>query len=811
MHQRQTQWFSLGELRESDTTGSCTTYHFSSATTTFSRSRDGWVRLSIALDEEARTAARGPRRSWAIDGEAEAKRVWETTDVDSPQTFTDRRTKRYFVGHGGVEGNVNPHEDTRGVVPITVAGHRFLHSEAGSIEVSRCRDGVLLSLPLEEGVRVYGLGEKTGPLDKRGRSWIMWNCDEPDHTPERDPLYQSIPVAHLFTPQGTKTVFVDSTATIYLDVGEGVSDRLQIEVYDTEFDLYVAENPSLPAAVAAWSDLTGTMTLPPEWALGFQQCRYSYYPEQRVFEVARAMRRARIPCDVIYLDIHYMDGYRVFTWDRGRFPDPKAMNERLRDDGFHLVTIVDPGVKVDPDCPVFADGLEKGVFLQDPTGTTYVGKVWPGDAAFPDFSDRSAREWWAEWHHRLLDNGVDGIWNDMNEPADFTGDEIYRPDYTVPSSLVVRNDGHPTSMARLHNAYANGMNMATRSAFARYRPEERGFVLTRAGYAGVQRHAAVWTGDNSSWWEHIGLMQPMFMNVGLSGVPFVGGDVGGFQFNAGPELYARWIAAACLVPFFRAHSALDTEDHEPWSFGEDVLSIARRFVELRYRLLPYLYTLFEEASCSGTPIMRPLVWEFPDDPRVHNRADCYLAGSAILVAPVKDPGVTERAVYLPAGVWYDVWTGERVVAGDPERPGSGGAIVAAEAPLDRVPMYLRGGSVIPYEAVRQHTGEAGDGVLRLLVVPDADGRAEGTIYGDAGEGFGYRDGAYWRATATYREDNGQLTLAVQHGDGAGETRWHSVRALSVRPGVAAISILDDEATDGLVACPSSGTIDITVR
>ncbi|MCG8481444.1 MAG: hypothetical protein MI724_20285, partial [Spirochaetales bacterium] len=280
MHHRHTEWFSLGELRESDTTASCTIYRFSSASATFSRSHDGWVRLSVALDDAAHTGPSRRRRSWAVEEEADSRRVWETTDVDSPHPFADSRTKRYFLGHGSVEGNVNPHEDTRGVVPVTVTGHRFSHSEAGSIEISRCRDGVLLSLPLEEGVRVYGLGEKTGSLDKRGRSWIMWNCDEPEHTPERDPLYQSIPVVHLFTPAGTKTVFVDSPATVYLDVGEGASDRLQIKVYDTDFDLYIAENESLPAAVEAWSGLTGTMELPPERALGFQQCRYSYYPEE---------------------------------------------------------------------------------------------------------------------------------------------------------------------------------------------------------------------------------------------------------------------------------------------------------------------------------------------------------------------------------------------------------------------------------------------------------------------------------------------------------------------------------------------------
>ena len=771
--------------------------------------------MSVWIDD-AGAAEGGPAQvpSWAVDPHGEAQRRWHRPEVDEPSPFTDRRSLRFGTGHGGVEGNVNPHEDTRGVVPVAVAGHRFSLPLPGahvqSVEVSRSRDGVLLSMPLDQGVRVFGLGEKTGPLDKRGRTWTMWNSDEPDHTPERDPLYQSIPVAYLFSPEGTTTLFADSTATVYFDVGEADASRLQIEIYDVACDVYLRHDGSLPQAVEAYTGLTGRMPLPPEWALGFQQCRYSYFPDRRVLEVADQLRVHRIPSDVMYLDIHYMDGYRVFTWDHGRFPDPARMAAKLREMGFRLTTIVDPGVKADSEYPVFVDGLKEGVFLREPTDGPYTGQVWPGDAVFPDFTNQKTRDWWARWHDTLLNSGVDGIWNDMNEPADFTGHETFRPDFTVPDRALAENDGSPASMARLHNAYANGMNRATRTAFERYRPDERGFVLTRAGYAGVQRTAAVWTGDNHSWWEHIGLMQPMLMNLGLSGVAFSGGDVGGFQLNASGELYARWIAAACLAPFFRAHSALDTQDHEPWSFGPEVLAIARRYVGLRYRLMPYLYTLFEEASRNGSPVMRPLVWEFPRDPRVHNRADSYMVGSALLVAPVGTPGVQERSVYLPAGVWYDLWTGERITAGDPAHPERGGTVVAAEAPLDRMPIFVRGGSIIPFESLRQHTGEPGDGVLRLLVAPDADGTAEGAIYADAGEGFGYREGKVWRAALSASASHGasgptsgagldgvdgnndvaeanevdgsarpSVALEVEVGDGYAEIRWDRVAAVTI--------------------------------
>jgi alpha-glucosidase len=784
MQHRQTDWFSFGTLESVDATPSATEYRFSSGTVTFSQSSDRWIRVRFSLD------GAHARRSWAVDPAREASRSWERLDVDSPTAFRDTRHIVFAAGNDGVEGNINPHEDTRGIKPVTVAGHRYFLPLLESVEVSRSRNGVLLSFPFDPGVRLYGLGEKTGELDKRGRTWTMWNSDEPEHLPLRDPLYQSIPVAYLFTPQSTGTLFVDSTATIHVDAGEAMPDRLQLEVHDRAFECFIRVDDTLPNAVSGYTALTGRAPLPPEWALGFQQCRYSYFPDTRVREVARTMRRHRIPCDVIYLDIHYMDGYRVFTWDRKRFPDPAALTRDLRSDGFRVVTIVDPGVKADPEYPVFADGATRDLFLKEPTGAAYRGAVWPGEAVFPDFTDSAAREWWASWHHELFDAGVDGIWNDMNEPADFTGSEEFRPDFTVPDRLMARNDGDSASMATLHNAYANGMNDATRAAFTRYRPTERGFVLTRAGYAGIQRTAAVWTGDNHSWWEHIALMQPMLMNLGVSGVAFCGGDAGGFQANASGELVARWFEAAALMPFFRAHSALDTRDHEPWSFGPTVLDAVRNAISLRYRLLPYLYTLFEEASRTGAPVMRPLVYEYPHDAAVENRADQFMVGSALLVAPVATPAVRERAVYLPAGRWYDFWSGAAI--------DSAGEAVLAVAPLDRIPIFVRGGSIIPHETVRQHTAEAGDETVRLLVAPAADGTARGSVYGDAGEGFAMREGEFWHAELAW--DGASLrqsspARSVHHrGPEGGDirfTRWRQVTYARVSAvGSDASSILD---------------------
>ncbi|MFW5744830.1 MAG: TIM-barrel domain-containing protein [Spirochaetota bacterium] len=749
MHARSRRWFSLGDGLVVES------------------SEDGWLRVRISLSGEP-----SPRRSWALDPERDAARVWSPGPAVTYEPRPEETTRRVGGFVGVVEGEVNPHEDTRGLVEERTAATSVTFAPDGStpigqISVSRSHDGIRVDLEMARGARVYGLGEKTGGLDKRGGTWAFWNSDDPEHVPEKDPLYQSIPVAYVVGADEVTTVFSDSPATQYIDAGESAADVLRIEAYDEQVDLYLRVDATLPEAVNAYTGLTGRMPLPPEWALGYQQCRYSYFPEERVLEIADRMRAERVPCDVIYLDIHYMDGYRVFTWDPERFPDPKRMIDELHDRGFRLVTIVDPGVKVDPDYPVYAEGANRDLFLRRADGSVYVGKVWPGEAVFPDYTNPETRRWWADSHRALFDQGVDGVWNDMNEPADFSGNPVYRPDFTVPDDLVADCDGESGAFGRVHNVYASGMNEATRAAFDALRPDQRGFVLTRAGYAGIQRRAAVWTGDNHSWWEHIALMIPMQLNLGLSGVAFCGADTGGFQLNATGELFARWVAASALMPFFRSHTALDTVDQEPWAFGAEVLHAVRSLIGLRYQLLPYLYTLMEEASRSGAPVMRPLVWEFPGDPRAADRADSFMLGPALLVAPVRERGVQERSVYLPAGEWYDAWAGER-------RSGPGSVVV--DAPLDRVPLFVRAGSIVPYEGVRQHTGERGDGVLRLLVAPDVEGSASGKLYADAGEGFAYREGEYLalRDGAVLMEDAARAAPAT--------LRWDRMTAVRVGRG-----------------------------
>jgi len=601
------------------------------------------------------------------------------------------------------------------------------------LEQAFCRIGKTLSVSarIGESMMFFGLGEKTGFLDRRGRRYIMWNTDDPLQTPDKDPLYKSIPFLIFFDGERAYGLFLDSIARSEFDLGYEDRERLSVTVNDSCLDLYLIDGPSIAEVVMRYTRLTGRMEMPPIWSLGFQQCRFSYYPQERVLELAESFRARQIPCDVIYLDIDYMDGYRIFTWDASRFPEPKGMIARLEEQGFRVVTIVDPAIRKDSDYSVYLEGTREGHFCKFPTGEVYHGEVWPGTAAFPDFSREKTRKWWGFKHTVLFDAGVSGIWNDMNEPSDFKPGTPDRTLATVPNDLMMDFDGKPQPFSKCHNAYGILMCRATHEGFRALKPGERPFILTRSAYAGIQRYAAVWTGDNYSWWEHLAASIPMHLNIGLSGIPFVGGDVGGFQSNSSPELYARWVQLGAFTPFFRAHSDRGTRDHEPWSFGPEVESIARRAIQLRYALLPYLYSEFRRACETGLPVMRPLILDFQDDRNVYGINDQFMFGKDILVAPVVRPGDRKRLVYLPHGGWYDFHTKERL---------EGGTYIIADAPLDRIPVYVREGAIIPMARSAESTRFMDFSTLWFELYAGPEGSFD--LYEDDGLTQDYRDGAF---------------------------------------------------------------------
>lgn len=641
------------------------------------------------------------------------------------------------------------------------------------LSFSRGTKGVEIRWGIGPADRFYGLGERSGFLDKRGRSYLMWNTDEPFHHELRDPLYQSVPfVIHRLTDSGADGaigLFLDDPGRSVFDLGESDPGTAVIRTERNEAVIYLLPGENLFDVTSAYTWLTGRHELPPRWALGYQQCRYSYYPDSRVLEIADEFRRRRIPCDVIYLDIHYMDGYRVFTWDPERFPDPQALIARLHEHGFRVVTIVDPGVKIDPEYDVYLSGSARNVFARQADGAVYAGEVWPGAAVFPDFLRQDTRAWWASQHHAMFDVGVDGIWNDMNEPADFTGDVLDRTKFTPPGDLMLDGSAGLRSIDRYHNVYGQMMCAATADAFAKQKPELRPLMVTRAGYAGIQRYAAVWTGDNDSSWAHLSMMIPMLLNMGLSGIAFCGSDVGGFQGNASGELFARWMLSSCFTPFFRAHTSTGTRDHEPWAFGAEVEGVCRRAILLRGRLLPYIYSLFDEYRRTGRPLLRPMLSADWDDPRLAGMWNQFLVGADLLVAPVLEPEARSRVVYLPAGRWYrwdEVCFVDEIEVqadgpGTPGTPGTntntdnrglalyhGGQEYLVDAPLDRIPVFVRAGAVLPlYARAPQYEADSAavDAELVLCLFADTEAfSSELIVYDDDRESQAYLQGEFRR-------------------------------------------------------------------
>ncbi|WP_182113196.1 MULTISPECIES: TIM-barrel domain-containing protein [unclassified Actinotalea] len=615
---------------------------------------------------------------------------------------------------------------------------------------------------------IYGLGEKTGRHNRKGRDFTLWNSDvlSPDvagaaaarlgaddpradaSSTEFDPYYVSIPFFyHQRWPGGAMAgSFLDNGYRVAYDFT--APDEYVIRGDGGQWCEYVFAGPRMPDILEAYTWLTGRTPLPPLWSLGYHQSRWHAYAQEAVEQVARRHRELDVPCDALWLDIEYMDGYRVFTWDRERFPDPPGMLARLRDDGFRVITIIDPGVKHDPGYAVFDEAVEKDLLCRTEGGDLYVGQVWPGRTAFPDFVTQETRAWWGRLNAEHVRSGLAGIWNDMNEPA--TGD--------VDPGRMRFGRGR-FSHERFHNQYALLMAMGTVEGLRAAMPELRTFVLTRAGSAGIQRYAANWMGDNQSRWDHLWLSIPMANGFGVSGQAFVGADVGGFFGSTDAELFLRWMQYGALTPFFRNHSAMGNVDQYVWAFGDVVLAGVREAIRLRYRLLPYLYSAFVVASETGAPVQRPLVLDHQDDAVVRDVDDQYLLGPHLLVAPVVEPGTTHRQVYLPAGEWVDWHTGERHV---------GPRFVVAQTPMERIPLYVRAGAVVPmWERAPASTAEPAPELVELhLRVPALDGTATSMLQEDDGLTVAAVDGAHVRTTFEVTRAGGAVTVRARTtGDG----------------------------------------------
>ena len=609
-----------------------------------------------------------------------------------------------------------------------------------------------VSKRLRDDEHVYGFGEKNGRLDKRGwnlggYNYAMWNTDTYTHDSSTDPLYVSVPFFMVMRQGRAHGIFLDNTWRSFFDVGHDYPGLLTFGANGVDLDYYFINGPDPKMVIERYTALTGHMPLPPLWALGYNQCRYSYYPESRVRLVADELRQEKIPADVMWLDIDYQDNYKPFTWNSARFPDPEKMITDLRAQHFHVVCILDPHPKAEKGYAPYDQGIAGNYFVKNPDGSVFEGPVWPSHAAqdpgpsvFPDFSNAAAREWWGSLYAGLLDEGVSGIWNDMDEPSVFD-----TPSGTMPSDLVFNSDGDPATGAEIHNVYGQLMSRATFEGLSRLRPNDRPLVLTRASFAGGQRYAALWTGDSASDWTSLRQSLSTLLGLGLSGFPFCGSDIGGFVGAPSGELYTRWLQFGVFCPFMRSHSDSGSPSKEPWAFGYRYETVNRRAIELRYELLPYFYNVMEQASETGLPALRPLALEFPGDEHVAAIDDEFLFGGNLLVAPILHEGVTERDVYLPEGTWFDYWTGKSYV---------GGTTISMPVTLDSIPMFVRAGGFLFRQPVVQSTDEMPGNPLEVLVAPAKE--SESDLYEDDGQTLAFRNGQFMKRH--FRQtDNGRRT------------------------------------------------------
>lgn len=571
-------------------------------------------------------------------------------------------------------------------------------------------------LDVPQGTSLYGGGEVTGPLLRNGQSIKLWNTDSGAYSVDNGKrLYQSHPWVMGVRPDGTSFGILFDTP--YKAKLTTTDERINFETEGELFRIFVIDRESPQAVIKGLAELIGTMPMVPRWALGYQQCRFSYTPASRVIEVADTFRIKRIPCDVMWMDIDYMDGYRIFTFNPQTFPDPAALNRDLHIRGFHSAWMIDPGAKVDSTYFVYKSGTANDVWVKTAQGKEFHGDAWPGACAFPDFTQPKTVRWWADLYKDFLDKGVDGVWNDVNEPQISN-----TPTGTMPEdNKHLGGDKIPAGPhLKYHNVYGYLMVKASREGIMKARPQNRPFILTRSNFLGGQRFAATWTGDNASWESHMTMSVPMILTLGLSGQSFSGADVGGFLFNPDADLFGRWMALGAFYPFSRGHACAGTINKEPWAFGQKVEDVSRMALERRYVLLPYYYTLLHEASETGMPIMRPVFFADPKDTLLRAEEQAFLIGENLLVVPewAKNPA-------LPKGIWRNL----SLIPGD-------------DKDSYQAKLKIRGGAIIPTGKIIQNTNEKSLDPLTLLVCLDEKGEAHGTLYWDEGDNWSFKDGNY---------------------------------------------------------------------
>lgn len=601
---------------------------------------------------------------------------------------------------------------------------------------------------LQPSERFIGLGEKTGPLDRRGNGYTHWNTDFFGYPSNADPIYMSTPFyIGLHSDSLMYGLFLDNSSRTRVNFGASNDRFSSFGVEDGDLRYYVIAGSTVPQVIQQYCFLTGTSPLPAKWSIGFQQCRYSYYPESQVLNIARTFRERKIPADVIYLDIHYMQDYKLFTWDSLRFPEPKRMIEQLKEMNFTTTVIVDPGIKIEKGYAPYEEGASKDLFLKYSDGSVYSGQVWPGWCAFTDFTKSAGRAWWGTQFKGLVDVGVRGFWNDMNEIATWG--------QFMPDNILFDFEGTGATHLLGRNVYGMQMSRATYEGTRALLGNERPFVLTRAGYNGIQRYSAVWTGDNQSNDDHMMAGIRLLNSMGLTGIPNVGMDVGGFTGGPSKELFARWMSISAFTPFFRAHVAIDNKSQEPWSFGERVEQICRNYIGLRYRLLPDLYSTFYEASQTGIPVMRSLALQYPFHSNTYDwqYLHQFTVGSDLMICPSPSYERYTKVWFPPSGDWYSLHDDARYAAGSTH---------VVESPIERLPVFIHAGGMLVMQSLVQSARETPSDTLVVHVYQGSTTRSK-LLYEDDGTTYDYERGSYGKRMLVHQAAKRTLEVGRREG------------------------------------------------
>ncbi|XZL93814.1 glycoside hydrolase family 31 protein [Clostridium perfringens] len=618
-------------------------------------------------------------------------------------TFVDKNTTE--ISFKDLDGNI-----------INEDFQPSFKDEKGNVYISKVNDCLAY----------YGLGEKGGDLNKKGCYTENFNTDDPETDDDSITYYKTIPFYVALKEEATYGIFFDNSFRSYFDMGKEMGDRIFFGAIGGQIQYYFIPGENIKEVVKNYTALTGRMEMPPLWSLGYQQCRFSYFSQEEVRELVKTFEEKDIPLDVVYLDIDYMDGFRVMTFKTPNFDDAAGLISDLKEKGIRTITIIDPGVKVDEEYDVFKRGKEGNHFTKKLDGEMFIGAVWPGDSAFPDFSNKDCREWWkSELKKFISEHGMDGIWNDMNEPCVFNNDHK-----TMLETCLHNSDNGVIEHKEFHNRYGFEMSRCSKEAQEELHPNERGFSMTRATYAGGQRYSSVWTGDNMSLWSQMRMSISMNANLGISGFSFVGNDVSGFGLDSSEELFIRWMEMGPFIPIFRNHSNMYTRRQEPWAFGPRAEKIAKKSIELRYELLPYIYDLYYISHKEGLPIFRPMIMEYEKDMNLLNMREQFMLGENMIVAPVLYEGERSKTVYLPKGSWFNYFTMEKL---------QGGKWYKLPCELDEILVFVKEGAIIPtYNKKFRNVKERPNNIL-LKVFGE---NAKGFHYNDDGHSMEYLEGKY---------------------------------------------------------------------